>query len=160
MTPSPLALIRQTPPAHDWITRPDPAGELVWWCELDLELCPTSNRTRHGPAWAAARDKERLWKVVQTQARVRRWAHAAPLPGRPMVLACRLSDKAPDVYSDWAKRPIDMLCQPRGRALRHRLGLIVDDSPSLADVRQWWEPAKRGAGRVVIEVWTGASPVA
>jgi len=38
-----------------------------------------------------------------------------------------------------------------------RLGIIVDDRPSAADVVQWCEPVPRGApsGFVVIDVWSG-----
>jgi len=37
-----------------------------------------------------------------------------------------------------------------------RLGIIVDDRPSAADVVQWCEPVPRGApsGFVAIDVWS------
>jgi hypothetical protein len=80
-----------------------------------------------------------------------------PLPGRPQVLCVRFSPAQSDPYADWAKSAVDVLCRPRGSSTARRLGIIVDDRPSAADVVQWCEPKPRGApaGFVVIDVWTG-----
>ena len=117
---------------------------------LPLDLCPPSNRTRHTQRWQHAAEKEALWKAMASQVLPRR----AALVGRPIVHCVRHSSVQPDRWSDWAKRPVDMLCCPRGRARTHRLGYLVDDSPKHAEVVQEWVYAPPGDGRVVIEVWT------
>lgn len=156
------------PPRHPWITRPEPRGRLVARFVLPLELCPTSNEgVRHRAGWQLAKHRKDVLGALKSQVyalrdclpafglRVLTWpvgVFAAPLPGRPQVLAVRFSARAPDAGADWAKTPIDCL------TVRHRgVGLIQDDSPYRCDQRQWWEPTPRGerGGWCVVSVWTG-----
>ena len=137
------------PPTRPHIQRTRGEGELVARFALPLELCPTTNRTRHRQAWMLGKLKKdcftQMW--AQNGGRVRVY----PLPGRPMVRAIRFSATEPDAYSDWAKIPIDRLC------VRNKgLGFLRDDRPKDLNLFQWWEPAPRGEGFAYIEVWTGS----
>lgn len=138
------------PPLIARIVRPEPRGALVARFALPLELCPTGNRTRHTMAWMHARDKAQLFARMLPQMGGRLRSDAV-LPGRPQVLCLRLSAVEPDRYSDWAKRPVDLLCVPTGRR-KKGFGFLRDDRPSDAEVVQFWEPAKRGEGFVYIEI--------
>lgn len=148
-----LALgVLSRPPALARIRRPVPRGELVQRFVLPLELCPTTNRTRHSRPGQHEPVKRALLALLQQQAR--RFRAEAPLPGRPQVLCLRLSATEPDKYSDWAKMAVDALCVPAGRR-KEGLGYLRDDRPKDADVHQWWERAPRGSGCVYLEVRTG-----
>jgi hypothetical protein len=141
------------PPARSHIVRPVPRGDLVARFALPLELCrPQNRRDGAGPAWALAKTKAQLAQVMATQWLRQRGGIETPLTGRPQVLCLRFSSVEPDGYADWAKAAVDILTS-RGRG--HRLGIIVDDRPSCADVVQWWEPAKPGAGGVLVQVFRG-----
>lgn len=129
------------PPARAHIERPQSRGVLVKRFALPLDLCKPQNRTRHGQAWALGKLKKDIAACLRLQAQQRR----EPLPGRPQVLCLRLSSVEPDKYADWAKHAIDQLC-PQG------LNFLRDDRPQDAEIHQWWEPAPKGAGCVVIEV--------
>ncbi len=144
-----------SPPELPHIERPEPKGDLVAEFALPIELCPTTNRTRQQHWWCAEKTKKALWSLmwIQAGARIRR----EPLPGRPQVLCVRFSSTEPDRFSDWAKLPVDMLCAPRGRAKKRRLGMLVDDSPRHVDLHQWWEPASPGMDAVYIQVRTGVA---
>lgn len=128
--------------------RPETRGELRLEAVLPLELCAGSNRTRGAAGWALARAKRALWQELRKQVTIAE----APLPGRPLVIVTRISSVEPDKYADWGKAAVDMLCIPRGRATL-RLGYLVDDSPTHAEVWQLWRPGKRGNGAVYLEVW-------
>lgn len=141
------------PPAIARIQRPVPRGERVARFVLPLELCPTTNRTRHSRPGQHARAKGAILGLMQAQARLFRVRE--PLPGRPQVLCLRLSSVEPDAYSDWAKMAIDTLCVPSGRR-KEGLGYLRDDRPADAEIVQWWEPAKRGEGLVYIEIRSGS----
>lgn len=136
------------PPSKPHIVRPEPRGELVVSFALPLELCPPLNAFAEWPAWRRQKTKQNALAVMLGQVRRRR---EEPLPGRPQVLAVRLSSVEPDRDSGWCKVPVDRLTGKRGG-----LGLIADDRPSAIDLAQWWEPAKKGQGCVVIEVRAGA----
>ena len=138
------------PPTVARIQRPERRGQLVQRFALPLELCPTTNRTRHTIAWQHARDKANLMTCLRSQMRGVLRA-AAPLQGRPQVLCMRLSTVEPDTYGDWAKRAVDALCVPAGRR-KDGLGFLGDDRPKDIELVQWWEPAKRGEGLVYIEI--------
>jgi hypothetical protein len=144
-------LAMASPPALARLKRAEPKGERVAFFLLPLELCKPQNRTSHGQAWRYARDKDRIREHMWLQHRPRK----EPLPGRPMVRCTRFSSTEPDVFSDWAKMAIDVLCVPTTRSPR-RLGIIRDDRPKEAEIVQSWEPAKRGQGFVVIEVFRGS----
>jgi hypothetical protein len=144
------------PPAKPWIRRPVPAGSRVARFVLPLELCQASNRTGRvagAQPWARKRDKDRVFLAMRAQCLP--WEK--PLQGRPQVLCVRFSRAQSDQYADWAKAAVDVLCAPRGSSTARRLGIIVDDRPSEADVHQWCEPVPKGApaGFVVIDVWSG-----
>jgi hypothetical protein len=157
------------PPARPHIVRPEALGELAGVWALPLELCPTLNALAEMPSWARQRIKANALALMlaQTEGRLA----PAPLPGRPLVRALRLSSVEPDRDSGWPKVPVDRLCVGRRlrpkhlradvwRALATRmrpvgLGWLRDDRPSTLDLRAWWEPAAPGEGFVYVELWTG-----
>jgi hypothetical protein len=158
------------PPQCPHIVRPDPVGDIVRTWVLPLELCPTLNALAEMESWARRRVKEDALAVMLRQSAMR--CAPAPLPGRPVVRALRLSSVEPDRDSGWPKVPVDRLCigkrkrPPRvsvevWRALVAKmppvgLGWLRDDRPRALDLRAWWEPAPPGEGCVYVELWTGA----
>lgn len=149
----------EAPPTRPWIERVAPVGDLMIRFVLPLELCPPTNRTRHGQGWQLAKIKKRAHALMLAQA-IRRMGPAIftsgcpPLPGRPLVRCIRFSAVAPDALANFAKIPVDILCARTARA-KARLSIIRDDKPSAAKVVEWWEPAPKGSGCVLVEVWTG-----
>jgi hypothetical protein len=157
------------PPARSHILRPDPIGQFVGAWVLPLELCPAFNALAEMPSWARQQVKKNALAVMLAQSGGR--CAPAPLPGRPMARALRLSSVEPDRDSGWPKVPVDRLCigkrqKPKQlradvwRALVSRmppvgLGWLRDDRPSALDLRAWWEPAPPGHGLVYLELWTG-----
>lgn len=139
------------PPAIARIQRPVPKGERVARFVLPLELCPTTNRTRHSRPGQHAKTKAQILALMRAQARL---IVAQPLAGRPQVVCLRLSSTEPDAYSDWAKMAVDALCVALGRR-KDGLGYLRDDAPKDAEIVQYWEPAKRGEGLVYIEIRSG-----
>lgn len=140
------------PPSLSRIERPDCDGTRVAQFVLPLELCKPQNRKRGTPVWAAKKHLDAVTQAMVVQ--VRPWRTV--LSGRPQVRCVRFSSTEPDAFSDWAKVPVDVLCAPTARN-RNRLNIIQDDAPRFADVKQWWEPAKRGEGFVYIAVFTGGT---
>jgi hypothetical protein len=136
------------PPAKAHIVRTVGRGRLVRRFALPIELCPTTNATRHAPLGQNARIKADITTVmlVQTQGRVR----LAPLAGRPQILCVRFSSREPDAYSDGFKMAIDRLMIGKGR-----LGYLRDDSPTHCEIVQRWEKAPAGKGFATLEIWTG-----
>lgn len=157
------------PPAQPHVVRPEPAGELVATWALPLELCPTLNALAEMPSWARQRLKKDALALMLAESRGR--LAPAPLAGRPLVRALRLSSVEPDRDSGWPKVPVDRLCvgkrvRPKdlrpdvwhalaGRMPPVGLGWLRDDRPSALDLRAWWEPAAPGEGLVYLELWTG-----
>ncbi len=142
------------PPTKPHIERPEPQGQLVATFVLPLELCPTTNLTRHGQVWKLKKLKTQVYAMLWSQ-----WVHhraervdvRIPLPGRPQVLCTRfVAGEGPDAYSDWAKIAVDKLCVGP-----ERLGILVDDKPSCVDLRQWSEPAPRNAGFCLFRIYSG-----
>lgn len=142
------------PPAIARIQRPVPRGERVARFVLPLELCPSTNITRHSQGWKQAKLKKTILGLLQVQARS--FGTRETLPGRPQVLCLRLSSVEPDPYADWAKMAVDKLCAPDGKS-RERMGYLRDDRPKDIELVQWWEPAKRGEGLVYIEIRSGVT---
>ena len=152
------------PPAKSWTVRPNHHGDRVMRFVLPLDVCATTNATRHGQSWKLGETKGRVWDLMLTQARALR---EHPLPGRPQVIAIRFAPNEPDPYSDWAKVPVDMLRmwrQKRSKIGRkvivtkvRGLGFITDDQGRYVELSQHWEPAKRGQGFVYIEVRKGVA---
>lgn len=140
--------IMSRPPAKPFIERVPGKGRLVRRFALPLELCPTTNATRHRRMGQNARTKADITTVmlVQTQGRTRR----APLPGRPMIIGIRFSNRAPDAYSDGFKMAIDRLMVGE-----NRLGYLRDDSPAAVQVVQRWELAPKRCGFAILEIWSG-----
>jgi hypothetical protein len=178
MTPStfdPKAAVQRAlatlaaPPARPHIVRPAPTGELVGTWALPLDLCPALNALAEMPSWARQRVKKNALALMLGESEGR--VAPAPLPGRPVVRALRLSSVEPDRDSSWTKVPVDRLCVgKRARPKRVRLdvwralvaqmppvglGWLRDDRPSALDLRAWWEPARPGEGLVYLELWTG-----
>lgn len=151
----------EQPPAKPWIERPRETGDLVTRFTIPLELCPTSNETRRKPDWYYAKQRTALFTVMVPGFLDSRRPRGKALPGRPQVLATRFCPRPPDACSDWAKSAIDRLILPlhvkrNGRWVDcQRFGLITDDSPPAADVRQWWEPCPAALGCVLIQLRTG-----
>ena len=155
--------ILSSPPSLDWIVRPIPRGDLVARFVLSTQLCKTSNATRHATARMQGAIKSEIWSTMLAQAG---GLQDHPVSARPQVICVRFSTHETDPYSDWAKAAVDMLRMWRQR--RHKigsrivvtkirgLGYIAEDSGRHIDLHQHWEPAKRGEGFVLIEVWTGA----
>lgn len=141
-----VALALPSPVEH--IERPIYRGQSIARFAFPLELCPTTNRTRHSRPGQHTKVKRCLLAMMQKQSRSIR---GDLLSGRPQVLAVRFSSVEPDAYSDWAKMPIDLLCVPSGRR-KMGMGYLREDRPKDAEVRQWWEPAKQGEGFVYMEV--------
>lgn len=115
-----------------------------------------------------------MLEELEAQAGLQGLARCKPLTGRPLVRCIRYSSVEPDSTAGWGKLPVDCL-QPSGvrtvtKTVRHPhghtvklsrkkpykgLGIIASDAPKHTDVVEWWEPAKRGEGFCVVEVWTG-----
>lgn len=149
-----------SPPPLSRIKRPPPVGALVARFVLPLELCQAQNRTARA-AMSANAVNGRSWRVGELKAEVAKMmghqvrpGRREPLPGRPFVRCIRFSTIEPDTYADWAKMAVDVLCKPTSRAPR-RLGFLRDDRPKDAEVSQHWEPARKGEGFVLIQVFTG-----
>lgn len=134
------------PPTREHIERPEPKGELVARFVLPLELCPTLNVLAEWPGWRRKKVKDAALKLMHVQNGLRRLAQ--PLAGRPRVRCTRFSSVEPDRDSAWTKVPLDRLTGRKGG-----LGFLRDDRPSACDVVAWWEPAKRGEGCVLVEVY-------
>lgn len=138
------------PPAHAHIVRVAGKGTRLERFVLPLDLCQPQNRTRGGAAWMIAKLKRGTLLELAVQAARR---YREPVGGRPLVRCIRFSCVEPDRFNDGAKIAIDALCARTERA-PNRLGVIRDDRPRDAQIEQWWEPAPRGRGFVLIEVWT------
>ena len=157
------AEIRLTlPPDLEWIERPTPRGDVVMTFALPLEVCPTTNATRRKPDWWYVEHRRALWNRMFPQSLPWRRVRGIPLEGRPQVHCVRFCPNAPDSLSDWGKSAVDRLILPltivrKGKLVNcRRLGLILDDNPEAADVRQWWEPCSKESSCVYIVVRTGA----
>jgi len=173
--PHPLQAGRRLP------IRTEPTGILVATFVLALDVVKPRNRVRKEAAWMAKADRDRLYQAMRGQMLLpinwRANALHTPLPGRPFVACIRYSSTEPDSTASWGKVAVDCL-QPGGirhlkqtkrhpqynrmhtidRVIRYSgLGIIETDSPKHCDVVEWWEPARRGDGFNVIEVWTGDS---
>ena len=154
--------------------RAEARGLLVAQLFLSLDVAQPRNRSRGSrQPWQGALERTRALTALSAQ-----WRSGServfPLAGRPLVRCIRYSSSEPDTTAGWSKVPVDCL-QPSGvrnvsktvthpyghkvqvsRQVPYRgLGIISSDSPRVTDVVEWWEPAKRGEGFVVIEVWTG-----
>lgn len=138
------------PPPLARIVRPRGIGRRVARFALPLDAVKPQNRKGHGDGWRYARDNARVALLMRLQCPAVR----GPLTGRPQVLCTRFSSVEPDAYNDGFKSAVDVLTLPKPRS-PNRLGLIVDDRPSAAQVVQWWEPAPPRRGFAYIEVWTG-----
>jgi hypothetical protein len=145
--------VLKLPPANPIKSRRvAPVGMLVRRFALPIDLCPTTNSTRHSKGWMLAKMKENLRAVMlkQTRGTVR----PTPLRGRPMLRCIRFSKRAPDRYADWMKMAVDRLLVGE-----KRLGYLVDDDEMHVDIHAWWEPSPlKSKGFCVIEIWTGVTP--
>ena len=139
------------PPHAKHVMRIEPKGHCKFRCVLPLELCPTTNKTRHTSRWSHNQRMVRLRNLMSAQALACGWhVSFGPLPGRPQVICIRFSTRRPDRFGDWAKEPVDLLTSKN-----NGLNFIRDDSDLHCDLYQTWEPSgKRGVGCCLIEVWT------
>jgi len=139
--------ILSRPPAPGLhIKRPKPRGNVVARFALPLHLCPTTNSTRGMPGWKLANFKRAIGNLMLIQARPAR----APLTGYPQVIARRFAHNESDPSADFAKMAIDRLVV--GNPGEGKLGYLRDDRGSVAETIQYWEPAPKGEGCVIIEV--------
>jgi len=148
-----MGLDQLAQPAHEFSERVEPRGELMARFVMHLDHCRVSeNRMQVKQAWQYAKHKTdvRYWMMRQHT-----WPRP-PLEGRPLVRCIRFSPRRPDRLAHWSKVPVDFLCPPKMRNGKRiaGMGIIAGDSPELAHVVQFWEPAVRGKGFVFIEVWT------
>lgn len=137
--------LERPPPEH--VVRPEAGGLLVAEFILPLELCPTLNRMAEMPGWQRSKIKKQLLFLMRAQLPGR----LPMLRGRPWAQAVRFSSVEPDQDSAWCKMAIDRLC-----VKNDGLGLIEDDKPTKLELHTRWEPAPRGAGFVLIQLFTGA----
>ena len=153
------ALAAPLPPKYAWIARPEPPGRLVARFVLPLSICRNRNAATV-PGWQKAKDRQAILDALKAQLRIQaRWRTLAlPLPGRPHIRAVRFSSVEADPSSDGAKVPIDCLCPMRERAGRTivGLGLIAGDRGSQVTRDEHWEPAPRGKGCLLLEIWDGS----
>lgn len=170
--------VLSAPPAKPWIERYPGRGRLVLRFCLPLAMAAPQNRSRHAEGWQRARERSSVLAAMAGQMtdqlkgpdgsiqRPMPWCpngkaivpmYFAPLPGRPMVRAIRFSSVAPDATAAWHKVAIDCLRVPRTRAGKTvpGLGVLVDDRPAMLELREWWEPARKGEGGALVEVWSG-----
>jgi hypothetical protein len=141
--------VLKLPPAEPHIQRVAGVGELVRRFALPIDLCPTTNSTRHRPIWALAKDKKNLFAVMMKQ--TRGTIRPVPLKGRPMLRCIRFSSREPDRYSDGFKMAIDRLMVGK-----ERMGYLRDDSPRACQIEMWWEKSPPSTkGFCVIEIYTG-----
>ena len=171
--------ILAAPPARSWIERYPGRGRLVLRFALPLAMVRTEDCGRRGAhAWQLAKSRSAVLATmagqmcdqlrgpdgrIATQLRscpngrgvLPVWP--SPLTGRPQVRAVRLSSVAPDHSSGWQKMALDCLLLPRMHAGRRTaaLGVLADDRPALLEVRDWWEPAPKGQGGALVEVFDG-----
>lgn len=159
------------PPAISRLVRPAPVGDLICSWQLPLHLCPGINALAELSPRTRGSLKAEALQIMLEQSLFRRAKE--PLPGRPQVLAVRLSSVEPDEHSGWSKIPVDRLCvgvrkRPKGtpeaiwkqictKAGPVGLGWLRDDRPADVDLKTWWEPAPPGEGCVYIELRTGES---
>ena len=171
--------VMSRPPARPYIERNDGRGRLVLRFALPLALLRTEDCGRRGVhAWQLTQARSAVLSAMAGQmcdqlrgpdGRIATQISScpngrgvlpvwpAPLTGRPHVRCVRFSAVAPDHSSGWQKTALDCLLQPRTHAGRKTaaLGVLADDRAALLAVRDWWEPAPRGQGGALLEVWSG-----
>lgn len=127
-------------PCLGHVPRVPPRGTLRVRVALPLDLVPTTNRTRHAPAWAQGKRKKDIAAILLAQiGRARE-----PIQGRALVRLIRFSSVEPDQLNDGFKAALDVIV---------RLGWLVDDAPRYVEIATWWERVPRGQGFGVIEVY-------
>jgi hypothetical protein len=141
--------ILSEPPRKAHVKRPtDLLDHVVFRAALPSELCMTANRLATGTMqkcpWRIGEIKDDLWGKLDPQAlhwlRYRRHWPFVPVGGvRPQVLAIKFSGRAPDVGSNPAKAAIDMLQKATSIGQKHRMGIILSDSPERVEQLHWWE---------------------
>lgn len=152
------------PPAKRHIRRVEGEGDLVVRFVLPLEHCPRVNAFREWDEWKMGKCKKAALELMRVQLLLQRRSikTGLPLAGRPMVRLVRFSSVETDRDASWTKIPVDRLLPSRlvkrqGRMkLIEGLGLIADDNQEDIDLQFWTEPAPRGRGCVLVEVWTGS----
>lgn len=155
------------PPALPWIERPTPRGHVLAVFGLPLVLCPTGNETRKKPDWWYSRLREEQFLCMLPAFLQSGLVREKILPGRPQVHAIRFAPASSDAVADFAKGAIDRLISPVRGWRKHRktqreilvdfkrFGILRDDAPEAADVRQWWEPSPMAEKCVVLIVRSG-----
>lgn len=144
-----------------------------------------NEEVRHRAGWALAKDRSNLLSCISAQLvwqlksadglRLVRngrgviWAFVQPLMGRPMLRCVRFSSRPVDDTAAWWKTVGDVLLpaeparvvtskktgRQRPVAAVPGLGVLRADGPDALVTRAWYEPAPRGQGGALVEVWTG-----
>lgn len=160
------------PHSVERIRRFEACGRPISIFVFPLDELKPRDRVRKEKAWQAKSDREKVLRRMRLQF-VRSESMVLPLPGRPIVRCIRYSSVEPDSTAGWGKVAVDCL-QPSGvrtvtKTVKHPhghdvklsrkvpyegLGIIRNDRPAECEVVEWWEPAKRGDGFCVVEVWT------
>jgi len=128
------------------VTRRKANAERDWICLADFTLplhCAPLQNTLLRMHWSKRRKikQEAMTRMLASGGR-----RKSPVDGRPMVRVIRRSTQRPDGDSGYgAKLPLDCLKD---------LGWIRDDSDDAIDLTFSWKAAKRGEGRLVVEVWS------
>lgn len=140
-------------PRWPYVRRVEPVGELVARFVVPLDYCLTSNQRMRGgikQRFLEADLKRRCYEFMRMQNGGRNCA--APLEGRPHVLAVRFSSKECDVGSDFSKIPVDRLLVSKSG-----IGLLLDDSPRAVRLDVWQEFAPPTRGFLLLSVFDGVT---
>lgn len=133
------------PPKKAHIERAEPRGVLL--CRFvvrPLSLLPAVNVFKDMKPWMRTKVRDRARAVILPQIAPLRCGFC--LAGRPMVRAIRFSSCEPDHDNAWTKVAIDRLKD---------LNIILDDRPSLLNLKAWWEYAPPRRGFALFEIYSG-----
>lgn len=140
------SLALEQPPAQDHIERaePPPGAFRVARFVLPLDICPGLNAFAEMVPWKRLKLKKQCLLFMRSQQPDR----LPMLDGRPWARAVRFSSVEPDRDNGWTKLPVDRLTPKHGG-----LGLIADDRPKAFELHSWWEPAPKGAGFALLDLY-------
>ena len=140
--------ILSVPPARAFIERPRRLPTLVFRVAIEASLCLEANKLATGRMqrnpWILGAIKDEIWFALGQQSvrwlRYRCYWPFVELDGvRPQVIATKFSARPPDVGANPAKAAIDMLQKATREDQKHRLGVILRDSPDCVQQFHGWE---------------------
>lgn len=109
--------------------------------QLELEQAPLLNTFMFWHWTKRMRLSKQLAVIILAQIGRRK----EPLPGRPKLWAIRYSTQKPDQDNAGTKLWLDQLV---------KLGWLKDDSPDHVEIVTEWCKARRGEGRVVVQLFS------